>query len=44
MVWCVSGAVHLIAYFFGVSPAVGAPSPFTIVFSDVFRLVGLVGW
>ena len=44
MVWCVSGAVHLMAYFFGVAPAVGAPSSFTIVFVEVCRLVGLVGW
>ena len=44
MVWCVSGAVQLIAYFFGVAPAVGAPSSFNIVFADVGRLVGLVGW
>ena len=44
MVWCVSGAGHLIAYFFGVAPAVGALSSFIIVFVYVCRLVGLVGW
>ena len=42
MVWCVSGAVQLIAYFFGVAPAVGAPSFFNVSAAAAGGLVGFV--
>ena len=42
MVFCMRGAVQLIAYFFGVAPTVGAPSFFNVGVAAVGRLVGLV--
>ncbi len=42
MVDCVSGSVQLIAYFFGVAPAVEALSLFNIGLVGMGVLVGLV--
>ena len=42
MVFCTSGAVHLIEYFFGMVPAVGAPFSFNIRAAAAGGLVELV--
>ena len=42
MVFCTRGAVQLIAYFFGMAPAVGAPSFFNVEAAAAGGLVELV--